>query len=340
MILRMRERYVSERRLKVMESSVKNSDKPVRAKLKKEPEKKLSLKKAISKYRSLYIILAVIMLYYIVFHYIPIIMGVMISLKKMRIGSSISRAPWVGLENYLYVLKDPEIWNVVKNTLQISALRLFWGFWPSIVLAICIFDLISVRYKKISQTIVYIPYFFSWVIVYGIVFAFFSGNGFVNSTFASLGFERVDFLMSTKAFRPLLIGSQIWKGIGWGTILYFAALTNVNPELYEAAKIDGAGPIARIRAITLPTIMPIITFSLIMALGSILNNDFEQILMFYNPAVYEVADIIDTWVYRVGLGQMQYGVGAAVGLMKAVISLILIVGANALAKRTSGRGMW
>lgn len=323
-----------------MVSEIKRSKKLPKVKLKREPEKKLSLKKALSKYWSLYIILAIIMLYYVIFNYIPIIMGVIISFKKMRIGSNISRAPWVGLDNYIYVLKDPEIWNVVKNTLQISVLRLFWGFWPPIVLAICIFDLMSVRFKKISQTIVYIPYFFSWVIVYGIVFAFFSGNGLINSFLGILGFEHVDFLMSTNAFRPMLIGSQIWKGVGWGTILYFAALTNVNPELYEAAKIDGAGPLTRIRVITLPTIMPIITFSLIMALGSILNNDFEQILMFYNPAVYEVADIIDTWVYRVGLGKMQYGIGSAVGLMKAFISLILIVSANSISKKTSGRGMW
>jgi putative aldouronate transport system permease protein len=323
-----------------MGSGIRNINKMIKTKSNIEYEKKLALKKALVKYRSLYIILAIIIIYYIIFSYIPIIMGVMISLKKMRIGSSITRAPWVGLDNYLYVIRDPEIWNVVKNSLQISVLRLFWGFWPSIVLAICIFDLISLRYKKISQTIVYIPYFFSWVIVYGIVFAFFSGNGFVNTVLGNLGFDRVDFLMSTKAFRPMLIGSQIWKGVGWGTILYFAALSNVSPELYEAAKIDGAGPIARIRAITLPTIMPIITFSLIMALGNILNNDFEQILMFYNPAVYEVGDIIDTWVYRVGLGQMQYGVGAAVGLMKAVISLVLIIGANSLARKTSGRGLW
>lgn len=323
-----------------MQSSTKISTSFLKSKGSKELEKKLSFKKALSKYWSLYIILAVIIVYYIVFNYVPIIMGVLISLKKMSIGSNISSAPWVGFDNYKYIFNDPEILNVVKNTLQISVLRLLWGFVPPIILAICIFDLISVRFKKMSQTIVYIPYFFSWVIVYGLVFSFFSGNGLVNSILTGIGLQRVDFLMSSNAFRSLLIGSQIWKGIGWGTILYFAALTSVNPELYEAAKLDGAGPLTRIKIITLPTMMPVITFSLIMALGSILNNDFEQILMFYNPAVYDVGDIIDTWVYRVGLGQMQYGIGAAVGLMKAAISLVMIVGANNIAKRTSGRGMW
>lgn len=154
------------------------------------------------------------------------------------------------------------------------------------------------------------------------------------------GGEKTDFLTSSKAFLPLLIGSQIWKEAGWSTILYFAALTSVNTELYEAAKIDGAGPIQRIKAVTLPAMMPVITFSLIMALGNILNNDFEQILLFYNSAVYDVADTIDTWVYRVGLGKMQYGIGSAVSMMKAVVSLVLIVSANTFSKRTTGRGMF
>ena len=147
-------------------------------------------------------------------------------------------------------------------------------------------------------------------------------------------------MTSTKAFVPLLVGSQIWKETGWATILYFAALTGVNPELYEAAKIDGAGPLARIRAVTLPAMLPVVTFSLIMAMGNILNNDFEQILLFYNSAVYDVGDIIDTWVYRVGLGKMQYGLGAAVSMLKAVISLFLIPVANYTSKKTTGRGMF
>ena len=138
----------------------------------------------------------------------------------------------------------------------------------------------------------------------------------------------------------LIVGSQVWKGMGWGTILYFAALTGVNPELYEAAKIDGAGPITRTRVVTWPAIVPVITFSLIMSLGSILNNDFEQIIMYYNSAVYSVGDIIESWVYRVGLGSQQYSTGAAVSLLKAVISMVLIIGANSFSRKVAGRGMW
>lgn len=296
--------------------------------------------KQMKRYRVLYVILGIAIVYYFIFLYIPIFWGFIISFKDMKVGSTIAGAEWVGLENYKYVFTNPEIFKLVKNTLVISFARLIFTFFPPIILTIAIFDLHWKKFQKFSQTMVYIPHFFSWVIIYGIVFAFFSGNGFVNGVIDLFGGQKTDFMTSSNAFLPLLIGSQIWKEAGWSTILYFAALTSVNTELYEAAKIDGAGPIQRIKAVTLPAMMPVITFSLIMALGNILNNDFEQILLFYNSAVYDVADTIDTWVYRVGLGKMQYGVGSAVSMMKAVVSLILIVSANTFSKRTTGRGMF
>lgn len=301
---------------------------------------KPGFKKAFQRYWALYIMLFVIVAYYLLFHYVPIAMGVAMAFKDVKLGMSISQSPWVGWKNFAYVVQDTEILRVVMNTLILSGMRLFWGFWPPIVLAILIFDLTSAAYKRICQTIVYIPYFFSWVVVYGIVFAFFSGNGMINSVFKALGMQHQEFLMNAGAFRWLLVGSQVWKGVGWGTILYFAAMTGVNPELYEAAKLDGAGPIQRTRVVTLPAMMPVITFSLIMALGSILNNDFEQVLLFYNAAVYSVGDIIETWVYRVGLGKMQYSVGSAVSLLKAIISMGLILSANAFSRKVTGRGMW
>ena len=302
---------------------------------------KLSRKRRIRKRNlPLYIIIGVIMAYYVLFYYTPIVMGVLISFKNLKIGQSIGMAKWVGLKNYRFIFANSEILRVVRNTIILSVMRLFWTFWPPIVLAIAIFDLTSLIYKRVCQTIVYIPHFFSWVVVYGIVFAFFSGNGLINGLRLNLGMGRVDFLMNTRAFRPLVVGSQVWKGMGWGTILYFAALTGVNPELYEAAKIDGAGPITRTRVVTWPAMVPVITFSLIMSLGSILNNDFEQIIMYYNSAVYSVGDIIESWVYRVGLGSQQYSTGAAVSLLKAIISLVLIVSANAFSNKVAGRGMW
>lgn len=294
----------------------------------------------LKKYRVLYLILSIAVTYYIIFRYIPIIWGFIISFKNMKIGSAISTAPWVGLKNYETIFHDRNIRKLIYNTLYISVARLVFTFFPPIILTILIFDLRNRHFKKLSQTTVYIPHFFSWVVIYGITYAFFSGDGLINSLISMFGGGTVEFLTSTKWFVPLIVGSQIWKEAGWGTILYFAALTAINPDLYEAARIDGAGPWARTKAVTLPAMVPVITFSLLMSLGNILNNDFEQILLFYNSAVYEVGDIIDTWVYRVGLGQMQYGVGSAVTMLKAVISLVLILSANAISKKVTGRGMF
>lgn len=302
--------------------------------------KKHSLGFRLKKYRILIPFVIAGVVYYFIFNYIPIIWGFIISLKDFKVGSTISGAPWVGLKNYIEVLQNPEMKKLLINTLRISVARLVFTFFPPILLTLVIFDIKSVVFKKVSQTIVYVPHFFSWVIIYGIVYAFFCGTGFVNAALGKLGLASHEFLTSKNAFVPLIVGSQVWKEAGWSTILYFAALTGINPDLFEAAKLDGAGPIARIRIISLPTMLPVITFSLIMALGNILNNDFEQILLYYNASVYEVADIIDTWVYRVGLGRMQYSIGSAVSMMKGVISMLLVLGSNKLSKKLTGRGMF
>lgn len=288
----------------------------------------------------LYVILLLAIVYYFVFMYVPLIWGVEISFKDMKIGSTIQDAPWVGWKNYKYFFQNKSMLKLLRNTLIISINSMIWGFLPPILLTIAIFDLRSKKYQKFCQTMVYIPHFFSWVIIYGIVFAFFSGNGFVNGIIRALGGTEVGFLTSKKAFLPLLIGTQIWQSVGWSTILYFAALTSVDTELYDAAKIDGAGPIQRIRAVTFPAMKPVITFSLIMSLGGVLGTNFEQIMMFYNSALYDVADVIDTWVYRVGLGQMQYGYGTATSMMRSVVGLVLMVSANTISKKVSGRGMF
>jgi len=296
--------------------------------------------RALNRYKVLYAIVLVAIAYYFVFHYIPIIWGVQISFKDMKIGNTIASAKFVGWENYKKIFENPEMFKLLKNTLNISVWSLVANVVPPILLTIAIFDLRSKKYQKVAQTLVYIPHFFSWVIIYGIVYAFFSGNGLVNGVIRGLGGGTVEFLTNKKAFVPLLIGSRVWKEAGWGTILYFASLTSVSPELYEAAKIDGAGPLARIKAVTFPAMKPIITFQLIMGLGGILNSGMEQILLYYNSAVYEVSDTIDTWVYRIGLGKFQYGLGSAVTMMKAFISLILMLSANAFSKKVSGRGMF
>ena len=308
--------------------------------MQKTKKKPGHIKRQLKRYSVLYVILLLAIVYYFVFMYVPLIWGVEISFKDMKIGSTIQDAPWVGWKNYKYFFQNKSMLKLLRNTLIISINSMIWGFLPPILLTIAIFDLRSKKYQKFCQTMVYIPHFFSWVIIYGIVFAFFSGNGFVNGIIRALGGTEVGFLTSKKAFLPLLIGTQIWQSVGWSTILYFAALTSVDTELYDAAKIDGAGPIQRIRAVTFPAMKPVITFSLIMSLGGVLGTNFEQIMMFYNSALYDVADVIDTWVYRVGLGQMQYSYGTATSMMRSVVGLVLMVSANTISKKVSGRGMF
>jgi putative aldouronate transport system permease protein len=293
------------------------------------------------KHKFLYLLFLPIAAYFLLFNYVPLIMGVVISLQDFKIGNNLATAKWVGWANYIAIFQNTEILTSVKNTFVISFLKLFFGFAPPIVLALCLFDITNRFYKRFCQTIVYIPHFFSWVIVYGIFWAFFStGSGLVNLAVENIFGERINFFMSPGWFLFLLVFSSIWKSVGWGSILYLAALTSVNTELFEAARIDGCGPFRRIWHITLPSILPIITFVLTLNIGSILASDFEQILMFYNTQVYSVADVIATWVYRIGLNKFKYSLGAAVGMLNGVVSMVLIILGNQLSRRLSGRGMW
>ena len=300
-----------------------------------------SLGRRIADHRVLYLLFIPVALYYILIRYWPIALAWIVSFKDLKIGLGVWNSAWVGFRNFRDILTDNEILRVIRNSLEISLLRIGIGFLPPIILAILLHDLTTAWFRKAAQTIVYIPHFFSWVVIYGLVFALFStGTGLVNNAMEALGLKRTEFLLNAQAFRPILIGSALWKDLGWGTIIYLAALSTVDPELYEAAVLDGAGPLKRIWHITFPSILPVVTFVLCINLGFILFAGGEQVLLFYNPAVYEVADIIDTWVYRVGLARLQFSIGTAVGLFQSFIGVVTIVAANAVAKRATGRGIW
>lgn len=303
--------------------------------------KKHSLWADIKKHRLLYAMFSPVLVYFILLRYWPIVLSWIVAFKDLKIGAGVFGSKWVGLQNFQVIFSDPDLLKVIQNTFEISLLRLLFGFIPPIILAIFFHDLIGEKYKKLCQTLVYIPHFFSWVIIYGIVFAFFSaGPGFVNNVLSTLGYEKIDFLVSTSWFRPILIGSGVWKELGWGTIIYMAAMSTIDVSQYEAAKIDGAGPIGRIIHITFPSILPVISFVLSINLGFILFAGGEQILLFYNSSVYDVADVIDTWVYRVGLGSMRYSIGTTVGLFQSFIGMIMILVSNFLSKRFTGNGIW
>lgn len=309
-------------------------------------QKNLKLRKnisleMISKYWFLYLIMILTLIFYTVFKYYPIIVQTVCAFKEYRLKDGIWGSQWVGFKNFSDLISMPDISRLIKNTVGISVLRMLVGFFPPIILAIFIFDIKGNKFKKISQTILYLPHFFSWVIVYSIVFAIFNNTGLINSFLEFFGGEKVNFLQSREWFRPMLIGSALWKDLGWGTIIYLAALSGIDTSLYEAAKIDGAGPIQRIRYITLPGIASVVIFFLTLNIGGLFTNaGTEQILLFYSPATWEVADVIDTWIFRNSLGGFEYSLGATLGFVQAVISLVLVLIANKIAIRTSGRGLW
>jgi putative aldouronate transport system permease protein len=292
------------------------------------------------RFGSLYIFAVIPALYFIIFCYTPIFLQFILSFKDYKLAG-LWASPWVGFSNYKVLFESLETSRVITNTLVISSLRLVIGFFPPIILAILLFDMNSPLYRRISQSILYIPHFFSWVVVYAIVQSLFLQSGYINSVIASLGGEARLFLMDKKYFYPLLFGADLWKEVGWGTIIYLAALTNIDPQLFEAARVDGAGPIQRIIHITIPGILPVAGFCLTMALGGIFSNTgTEQILLFYSPATYSVGDVIGTWVYRRGLGEFQYGVGAAVSQFQSVIGLILVLFFNRVSRKHFGVGIW
>ena len=300
------------------------------------------LKNRYKKHAFLYLLMLPILAGYVIFCYVPLVNGTVMSFQKFSVGKSIFQMSFNKFANYKQIFADPVIVLAVRNTLFISALKLVFGFFPPIILAILLFDIHNRLYKRICQTLLYIPYFFSWIIVYGIFFAFFAtGSGFVNMLAEALGGKAVPYLTTNSGFLFLIVLASVWKNMGWGSILYLAGLTSISPELFEAAKIDGCGPFRRIFSITLPLLMPIVSFCLIMSIGSILGSDLEQILMFYTESVSDVAEVLSTWIVNRGLSSLKnYGVGIAVGILNGVVSLILMIVANFTSQKISGRGMW
>jgi putative aldouronate transport system permease protein len=278
-------------------------------------------------------------IYFIIFSYLPFY-GIQIAFKDFKIFNGIWGSPWVGFENYRSVFSSGNFINVVKNTLLISAYHLFWGFPIPIIFALMLNEVKFVMYKRTIQTISYFPHFLSWVVFGGLIFRFFGSTGVVNDTLRNFDLPPIGFLSNPALFRSTLVGTAVLKSYGWSSIIYIAALSGINQDLYEAAKVDGAGKLRQLWHISLPGLRPTIVFLLIMNIGHILSAGFDQVYMLYNPAVYGVADIIDTYVYRIGLQQAQYEIATAVGLFKGVVSLILILSGNYIARKYEGRSLW
>ncbi len=304
------------------------------------PLKRDSLLMIYWKQRYLVLLFVPAILYYVFFKYLPMY-GVQIAFKNYKFRMGIWGSPWVGLENFEALFTMGSFWEVLRNTFIISGLKLLLGFPAPILLALLLNEVRSSRFKRTVQTISYLPHFLSWVVLAGIFIQFLSPSiGPINILIKSLGGKPIYFLGDAKYFRSVLVLTDIWRSVGWESIVYLAALTSINPEFYEAAHMDGATRWQCTRYITLPSLSPVITIMLILAVGKIINDDFDQVYNLYNEAVYSVGDVLSTYTYRRGLVKMEFGFATAVELFKNVISLILILSTNKIANKINDYGIW
>ncbi|MEK3725332.1 ABC transporter permease [Paenibacillus sp. FSL H8-0034] len=289
--------------------------------------------------RYLYLIFFLPFCYYVCFHYWPMY-GIIIAFKDYNIVKGITESPWVGLTHFKKFLNEEYFWKLVRNTLLINIYELFWAFPAPIILALLLNELKSKALKKFAQSVSYLPHFISTVVVCGMIVNFLTLDGLVNQLITWFGLAPIQFLMKPEWFRTIFISSGIWQSIGWGSIIYLAALTAVDEELYDAAKIDGANRWKQLIHITLPEISPTISIMLILNIGRLMSIGYDKIILLYNGSTYETADVISTYVYRRGLLGSDFSYATAVELFQAVIGLVLLVSANRISKRISQTGLW
>jgi putative aldouronate transport system permease protein len=258
-----------------------------------------------------------------IFSYGPMY-GLIMAFEDFNPGLGFWDSPWVGLENFRFIFSQPQFINTIWNTLFISILKIVLGTTSSVVFALLLNEIRNTFFKRLFQTIVYIPNFISWVIMAGILYTILASDGVVNMMITGLGGQSVSFMANENVFPWTIIVTDVWKTFGFGTVVYLAAITSIDPELYESAVIDGAGKLKQTVYITVPLLAPIIILMTVLALGNVLNAGFDQVYNLYSPAVYSSGDIIDTYVYRLGLQNGKYSIGTAVGLFKSVISMFLI----------------
>ncbi|MBB6731592.1 ABC transporter permease [Cohnella zeiphila] len=298
--------------------------------------------KMLLKHRELFALYLFAFAFFIVFKYGPIY-GVLIAFKDFRVIDGIWGSPWVGFKHFEELFQNADFYRLLKNTLLLNLYMLIFAFPAPIVLALMLNEIRSRFFQRFVQMTMYLPHFVSWVIMSGLVIYFLSPTtGVIAEIFGWFGAKPIFFLGQKEYFRPVVVASAILKDIGWSSIIYFAALSGISPELHESATIDGASRWQRILRINIPSIMPTVAIMFILNLGSFLSANFEQVINLINPVTYETGDVIDTYVYRVGLQQFQYSYTAAIGLFKSLVGLVLILGANFTVRRLSRgeNGLW
>ncbi|MGG1555574.1 ABC transporter permease [Paenibacillus ferrarius] len=307
--------------------------------LKAKSDRALKWKKA-KKMKMLYVLLLLPVIHLAIFHYAPMY-GVIIAFKDFKAGLGIWDSPWNNFEHFKNMFHDFVFIRALRNTVIISVLRLVVGFTFPIIFALLINEIMHNKFKRTVQSISYLPHFMSWVIIASMVVEVFSPQrGIVNYLITLFGGTPINFLSSKTFFVPLLLISDAWKEVGWASILYLASISSISPEIYEAAESDGANRFHKMIYITLPSIIPVITILFLLRLGHILSGGFDQILNLYSPLVYEVGDIVDTYVYRAGLVEFRLDYSAAVGLFKNLVGVVLLVTVNQIVRKFNDYGVW
>lgn len=304
---------------------------------------KLRLKRlgiAIWNARYIYVLLIPGLLFFVLFHYLPM-NGVVLAFKKFNARLGIWGSPSVGWANFARIFSTPAALTAIKNTFEINISRLIFQFPAAIILALLVNEMRGNRLRRVYQTVFTFPHFLSWVVVSTILSNFFSNGGMVNTVITSLGGQRINFLADTGLFRPLLYLTHNWKEMGWDSIIYMAAIAAIDPTLYEAATVDGASRFQQAFHVTIPCILSTIVILFILQVGRIMNAGFEQIFYMQNPAVKDVSEVLDTYIYTITFkATPNYGFSAAVGLFKSVINLAMLVIANFVVKKASGSGLF
>nr|WP_246294241.1 ABC transporter permease subunit [Paenibacillus planticolens] len=280
-----------------------------------------------------------VLAYYFIFHYAPMY-GALIAFKEYSPMKGILGSPWIGFKNFQDFFGSYYFWRILKNTIVISLYSLVFEFPAPIILALLINEVRSKMFKRVAQTITYMPYFISMVVICGIITDFTNADGVINKIVMAFGYDGQAMLQKPELFRPIYILSEIWQRIGWESIIYIAALMGIDQEQYEAARMDGASRWKQIVYITLPGIMPTIAIMFILRMGNLLNVGFEKIILLYNPVTYETADVISSFVYRKGLLEFGWSYSSAVGLFNSVINLILLITANYISRKVNESSLW
>ncbi len=288
----------------------------------------------------MYLMLLPGILYFVIFKYIPLL-GSVIAFQDYNIYKGFLKSDWVGFQWFEQLVTYPQFKRLIANTIILSFYQIIFAFPAPIILACLLNELRHLALKRMVQTLLYLPHFLSWTIVYGLVYMMFSSQtGFVNLVLAWFGYEPISFLQMPEYFRTLLISSGIWKEMGWSTIIFLAALAGISPSYYEAARIDGAGRWKQFVHVTFPGLLPAIVILLLLKIGHVLDVGFEQVYLFLNPTTLKVGEVLDTYAYRQGILGGQYSVTTAIGLFKSVIGFTLLITANRISKKVSGEGLF